>query len=307
VEDGGIICQGMSGQAIDKKIAELLIVKLTPEVVAQSVEVQKEMDNRQDESLNYYQMRVEKCRYEAELARKRFMNVDPDNRLVALELESAWNIKLKNLDDARTFYDSQAEKNTRSRSERDYALLDNLSRNFATVFQSREISHKDKKRMVRYLIEDIILTRSDHSIRIDVRYKGHTTQSVIIDAPKQRYENCATSPDVIKFIDQAAQTKTVEEITTLLNQSGYKSGMNMFFMPNMVKQIMYAHSIPNLKERYLDQGYVICTTKAASLGISASALMAQIRSGRYQGEYVRVNSRNECVFPPEYDCDVNYV
>jgi len=304
-ESGGCICQSMSGRAIDDKISELLLAKLTPEVIAQSVEVQKELDNRQDEAINYYRMRVEKCSYEANLARKRFMGVDPDNRLVALELESAWNIKLKHLDEARNELDKQEEGLQRARNERDYSLMGTLAENFSEAFQSGDISNKDKKRMVRYLIEDVTLTRNERSILIQIRYKGHTTQTAVIDAPLSSFEAVATDPEVIKIIDSASETAFPEEIAALLNKRGYKSGKGMAFTKNMVKCIMYRHAIPSMKERYLDRGYIISAAKAASMGITATWLMELIRSGKYRGDFIRVNSRNEYVFPPEQESEVD--
>lgn len=299
VEYGGGPCQSIPGQAVDAKIAELLAARLTPDVVAQSVSAQKELDRRQDETLNYYRMRVEKCGYEAELARRRFMNVDPDNRLVALELESAWNVKLKNLDSARKECDDQTEKIERGRLERDYSAVAGLAENFAEMFQSGRISHKDRKRMARYLIEDATLTRSEQSILIQIRYRGRTTQSVAIGAPLRSYETWTTDPNVVGIIDSAAETATAEDIAVLLNRQGFRSGKGMPFTRNIVKRIMYAYSIPNMKERHLNRGFIISGVKAASMGITASALMGMIRSGKFQGECVRVNARNEYVFPPE--------
>jgi DNA invertase Pin-like site-specific DNA recombinase len=304
-EYSGSICQSMSGKAVDDKIVELLKAKLTPEIIAQSIEVQKELDSRQDETLNYYRMRVEKCNYEANIARKRFMSVDPDNRLVALELESAWNIKLKNLDDARNELAEQEESLQRANNERDYSLLDNLAENFSEIFQSKDISNKDRKRMVRYLIEDVVLTRNERSILIQIRYKGHTTQTAEIDAPLPGFEACATKPEVIKIIDSTSETTFVEDIVDILNGQGFKSGKGMPFTPNLVKSVMYKHSIATMKERYLNRGYITIAMKAASMGISTTWLMELIKSGKYQGEHIRVNSRNEYVFPPEQESGVN--
>jgi DNA invertase Pin-like site-specific DNA recombinase len=301
VEYGGDVCQSIPGRPIDEKIAELLVARLTPEVIAQSVAVQKELDNRQGETLNYYRMRVEKCGYDAELARRRFMNVDPDNRLVALELESAWNIRLKDLDDSRKEYDDQAVKIERAICERNYASVDNLAENFSCMFLSDDTDNKDKKRMVRYLIEDVTLDRSDQDIRIQIRYRGHTTQSVAIAAPVKSYEKWATSPEVISIIDHEAETGTVNEIAILLNRQGFMSGKGRTFTPNIVKRIMYNYSIPNIKERCLNRGYITSAAKAALMGITSSELMYLIRSGDYEQEYIKVNSRNECVFPPEND------
>ena len=300
------VCQNIHGQAVDEKITALLLSRLTPEVVGQAVMVQKELDKRQDEAMNYYQMRVDKCRYETELARRRFMNVDPDNRLVALELESSWNIKLRDLDNAREEYDRQAEKAERERIARDYSLTDGLDERFSEAFRSDSVRWKDKKRMARYLIEDVTLKRVGQSVHIQIRYRGHTTQSVAVDSPKRSHENWTTAPEVVGFIDRSAENHFVEDIASLLCKQGFASGKGRPFTANIVKRIMYAYSIPNMKERYLDRGYVTSVVKAASLGISTTALMWQVRSGKYCGEYVRVNSKNECVFPPGQDCEVRH-
>ena len=295
------VCQSIHGEAVDEKITELLLAKLTPEVIEQAVAVQEELDKRQGETLNYYRMRVDKSKYEAELARRRFMNVDPENRLVALELESSWNVKLRDLDNARSEYDREAEMFEQGAVTRNYALLDNLAEQFSEAFRSGSVSWKDKKRMVRYLIEDIHLTRAERSILVQIRYKGLTTQTVMVEAPKLNYEGWTTDPEVLSIIGKAAESFPAEDISPILNKQGFKSGKGHTFTPNIVKRIMYAYSIPSLKERYLDRGYVTCAEKAASMGITPSGLTYQIRSGKYKGEFVRVNSKNECLFPPDWN------
>jgi DNA invertase Pin-like site-specific DNA recombinase len=299
VEHGGGVCQTIRGAAVDEKIKELLAERLTPEAIAASISVQKELDKRRSESLNYYLMRVEKCRYDAELARRRFMNVDPDNRLVALELESGWNVKLKCLDDAKNEYDSHLESAKREMGDRDYSMADGLADSFPKLIMSDSVSVKDKKRMARYLIEDVTLTRIDRRVRIEILYKGHTTQTVTVNTPTPASERWTTSPDVIRFIDDAAETHTTEEICALLNQHGYSSGKGHLFSPSIVRHVMYAHSIPSKKTRYMSRGYVTVDIKAAALGITAEGLTYRIRSGIFKGEYVCVNDKNEYLFPPE--------
>ena len=153
--------------------------------------------------------------------------------------------------------------------------------------------------MARYLIEDVVLTKDEQGVRIQIRYRGHTTQSVTIGLPKRSYENWTTNPDVIKLIDKAAETLTAEEIASLLSRQGFNSGKGCPFTANIVKRVMYAYSIPSMKERYLDRGYITSAAKAISMGITSSELMRLIRKDKYQGEYISVNSRNECVFPAE--------
>jgi len=306
VDEAEKICQSIHGEAIDEKITDLLLTRLTPEAVGRAVSVQKELERRQGETINYYKMRVDKCAYESELARKRFINVDPDNRLVALELESSWNIRLKELADARDEYYRQVEKIERSSDGCDYSLLDNIADRFSEAFQSCDVNPKDKKRMVRYLIEDVTLDKDGQDIHVHVRYKGHTTQSVIIKTPLHSYERWATSPEALSIMDDAAETMNIGDIAELLNQKGLRTGRGKPFTKLLVRKIMYTHSIPPLKKRLLDRGYQNIAAVAASMGISPNALRYQIKSGKYHGNYICVSSNNgEYLFPPIHICEVS--
>lgn len=85
----------------------------------------------------------------------------------------------------------------------------------------------------------------------------------------------------------------------LLNQEGYKSGKGLTFSNINVRSIMRLYSIPNKKKRYIDRGYITTAEKAAIMGISPFKLYKLISSGKYQGEYVSVNTKNELLFPLE--------
>ena len=202
----GKLCQSIPGLMIDRKISELLVKRLTPDAIKQAISVQRELDNRQSETLTFFQMRVNRSEYEAELARKRYMSVDPDNRLVALQLEASWNKVLKELDDARNEYAYQVETVERIRKERDYQSIEYLPSSFSEAFLSSDVSFRDKKRMVRYLIEDVTLSKTEQKILIKIRFKGDTTQVIEIDAPLRADKLWVTDPDVVKFIDTTAGT-----------------------------------------------------------------------------------------------------
>lgn len=295
----GKLCQSIPGLMVDRKISELLVERLTPDAIEQAISVQRELDNRQSETLTFFQMRVNRSEYEAELARKRYMRVDPGNRLVALQLEASWNKALKELDDARNEHAYQVEAVERIRKERDYQSIECLPRSFSEAFLSSDVSFRDKKRMVRYLIEDVTLSKGEHKVLVQIHFKGDTTQVIEMDAPLRADELWVTNPDVVKFIDTAAGNYCEDEIATLLNQEGYKSGKGFAFSNINVRSIMRLYSIPNKKKRYIDRGYITTAKKAAVMGISPFKLYKLISSGKYQGEYVSVNTKNELLFPLE--------
>jgi len=291
------LCQSIQGYYIDQKISELLVARLTPEAVEQAVSVQKELDNRRSESLTFFQLRVDRSEYEVRLARKRYMSVDPENRLVALQLETSWNKAIKELDDARAEYAYQTEVAERLKKERDYSSVEDLPRSFSEAFLSDDVSYRDKKRMVRYLIEDVTLLKSDGKILIQIRFKGNTTQVIEMDAPINSFKKLATNPAVIQYIDAAAEDHCNTEIAEMLNQEGYKSGRGQVFSKHTVRGLMRLYSIPSKKERYMDRGYITAPEKAVIMGVSHAHLHQLVKSGKYNGEYVRVNTKNEVLFP----------
>lgn len=95
IEHGEPICQHIPGAAIDEAVGNILVDAVTPITLEVALAVQQELQSRLDEADRLRQQQEERARYEAELARRRYLRVDPDNRLVADSLEADWNGKLE--------------------------------------------------------------------------------------------------------------------------------------------------------------------------------------------------------------------
>src|SRR5260221_6370389 len=110
VRRGGKICQTVSGKAVDAAIGALLVELVTPMNLEVTLAVQCELESRAAEMDVARRQHVERTRYEAELARRRYMNVDPDNRLVANTLEAEWNERLRIHGEAAAEYDRRVQE-----------------------------------------------------------------------------------------------------------------------------------------------------------------------------------------------------
>jgi len=98
VERGEPACQGINGESIDQAISELMIGSMTPLALEVALIVQKELELRTNQIDDLRKQEIERAKYEADLARRRYMLVDPENRLVAGSLEAEWNRKLRDLE-----------------------------------------------------------------------------------------------------------------------------------------------------------------------------------------------------------------
>ena len=133
----------------------------------------------QAESLRLKQ--VEQARYEAEIAKRRFLRCDPDNRLVAGTLEADWNDKLRGLEQAQEEYERQ---HNAARSELDQATRAKvlaLAQDFPRVWNDPRTAQRERKRMLALLIEDVTLIYAD-VITVHIRFRGGQTRTLSFGA-----------------------------------------------------------------------------------------------------------------------------
>ena len=112
IAHGRRICQAVPGAGLDERIGQLLIDTLTPLAIEAALTVTAELEHRADQADALRAAHVERARYHADLARRRYLAVDPANRLVADTLEADWNTALRALSQAQDAYDQARKNNT---------------------------------------------------------------------------------------------------------------------------------------------------------------------------------------------------
>jgi hypothetical protein len=177
IEHGEPICQSIPGAGIDQAVGELLIASVTPVALEVALSVQQELKTRVEEADRLRQAQVERARYEADLGRRRYIHVDPANRLVADALESEWNSKLRALEEAQREYERQRQLDGRVFTDEERTKILALATDFPRLWQNPKTPERERKRMVRLLLEDVTLLR-DQEITMHVRFKGGVAQTL---------------------------------------------------------------------------------------------------------------------------------
>ena len=232
-------CQGIPGSGIDEAIGELLLEMLTPATLEVALAVQQELRQRLDEADGLRRQQVERARYEADLARQRYMSVDPNNRFVADALEADWNDKLRALTEAQERFERQSQADRAVLDERGRAQILALSTDFSRVWRDPKTPDRDRKRIVRLLVEDVALVKAER-ITAQVRFKGGSARTLILSIPPPAWVMRQTSPEVIAEIDGLLNHHTEAQIAGLLNEQGRRSGKGRPFTPRLVGQIRRA-------------------------------------------------------------------
>lgn len=295
VRRAGKPCQWVHGLAVDEAVGALLLQTLAPAAIEVALAVQDEIAQRIEQAAARRQVQLERARYEAELARRRYAKVDPDNRLVADALEADWNQRLRELDDlqrehVRQQHDEQAQLDAPARQR-----IADLARDFPSVWNDSRTSALERKRMLALLVEDVTLVAGS-SIAVHVRWRGGRTQSLCVDKPRPIAQIRKTPPDVVKLIDELLQTSTDIQTATRLNELGHRNWRGEAFSPKKVEVVRKAYKLRSRFERLREQGMLTGDEMAQQLGVSATTVHQLGRQGVLARHLYGNNHR--CLYEP---------
>ena len=228
VRRGRRLCQQIRGFALDQAISALLIELMTPMTIDIALAVQQAIEARIGETDTLRRTQLERARYEAELARRRYMKADPDNRLVVNHLEAEWNNKLRIHLTAQEEYEQQTEQEKRLIDTHTRQQLLSLVEDFPRVWNDATVAPRERKRIVRLLIEDVTLLKTD-VITAHVRLRGGATRTLTVPIGLQSWMIRKTPAQVVSTIDELLDTHSEIEITAILNERGYRTYRQMLY------------------------------------------------------------------------------
>ena len=152
-------CQSIAGSPIDAAIGVLVAEKMTPAAVDLALEIRREIETRQQEADRLRSRAVERAQFEADLAQRRFMLVDPSNRLVADTLEAEWNSKLRTLAQAREEREQARQQNQLIVDDAIRQRLLMMTTDFKKLWNDPTTPNRERKRLLACIIEDATLTK----------------------------------------------------------------------------------------------------------------------------------------------------
>ena len=212
IKNGKSACQIVMGEKVDGQIAKLLLKMLNPLTLEVALKVQNELNTRKLETDKFYKQQVERVRYEMELARKRYMLVDPQNRLVATELEAEWNQKLRELEKAQQDYEKKKDIDLKKEADFSKSDIMQIVSDFTDLWDNKNVSFKDKKRMLRLLIEDVTLKNDDKKVIANIRFRGGRSKTLLIDRKLPMFEARKISDKIISEVDELTEDYVPSEV-----------------------------------------------------------------------------------------------
>ncbi len=288
-------CQVVPGTGLDDAIGEVILEAVSPASLEVALEVFEEIRTRRAEVDRIRRAHVERAREEVEIARRQYMLVRPENRLVADALEGQWNAKLALLSQAEDDYRKTKEDPSEVTAE-GKDRIEALARDLPRVWKDPRTSARDKKRMLRLLVEDVTLTREAPMIRIDIRWKGGATTSFTRPLPLRATELFRTPSSIVEIIRLLAKSETDGDIARILDIRVIRPVRGKRFTSGSVGFIRRAYGIESLWQLYRKEGWLMNAEMAKLLGMHPQTTRRFAAEGLLQAR--KANDRGELLFKP---------
>ena len=292
-------CQTIPGAGIDTAIATLLIDTLTPLALETALAVADELTTRAEAADRLRATTVTRAQYHADQTRRRYLAVDPTNRLVADALEADYNDALRQLTEATDAYEHAKHQATGPLSQAERTRITTLAADIPTLFNDPATPPRERKRMVRLLIDDVTLRRGE-TITAQIRLKGGQTRTLNLPRPLPTWQLRQTPPDVVTTIDELLNEHTDSQIAAILTGQGLTSGTGQPLSPRLISGIRRAYQLRSHTQRLRDDGLLTLTEIARRLHISPSTVKHWRNNGLLTGRLA--NDKGEYLYhmpPPD--------
>jgi DNA invertase Pin-like site-specific DNA recombinase len=272
-------CQILPGGEVDKAIGRLLVTTITPLTLELTLAVQAELETRLDEVDRLRRQQIERVEHEAERARRRYLHVDPTNRLVAASLEADWNDRLRAVAETRDRVEQQRAADRAAFDERAQQRIRALAADVPAVWDAPATTPRERKRILGLLLEDVTLLRQDDQITLSIRFRGGATTTLRVPVRIGAWRGRKTPPTVVARAATLLASHTDADVAALLNADGLTTGAEAPFDVAAMQWLRQRYGLSSRREHLLAAGTLTAAHLAARLGITAS----QVRHWRADG------------------------
>ena len=239
-------CLSVPAPPLDQAITDRLLTAITPVTIELALAALTSLEQRDHEIGAQWRMRIERARYEADLAERRYESVDPSNRLIASTLEQRWNDAMQRLHDLQAELTDFERQTMRAVTAEQKQQIRQLAENFPRLWAAPTTAPRDRKRILRLLVRDVTVSKGPEPkiVRLHIRWQSGATETLEVPQRPNRADTIRYPARFVTRIRELAVTRHDDEIVQLLNAEGCQSSTGKPFTPSMLKYLRYKHQIP---------------------------------------------------------------
>jgi DNA invertase Pin-like site-specific DNA recombinase len=283
------VCQNLPADPIDAHVVQAFLQALSPVELDLYGKAVAALRQDEEQVRQAQQQQIERLRYQARLAERQYNQADPDNRLVAAELERRWEAALRELQEAEAKQQREQQQprtpEVLSPEEREAFLQ--AGKKIPELWRQGRLTPQQQKAFLRCLIDKVVVHRSaPDTLQVRIVWRGGDTTAAVLPVTVGALARLSSAKEMEQEILRLAKAgKTDEEIAALLTQQGHRSPKHATVLPSTVRILRLRHRLFRKRSQSHPRripGKLTVPQLAQTLGITSHWIYDRIHNGTIQ-------------------------
>lgn len=283
-------CLRVGGVRIDEAVAQAFLQAVAPAGLEAALQAETNIEAEHEAAISQWRLQVERARYEAERAERRYRTVEPENRLVARTLEAQWEERLTELAAAEADLARRERQHLVHLTDQQREQIRTLGTDLSQVWKAPTTSDRERKELLHALLEEanISIDRPESKARLTLRWRGGLISQLDVSLWRCKQSPNRTDEDTLDLVRRLAQHYSDATIAGILNRQGRLTGQGLRFNANRVGNLRRHWQIPRFEPPQDPvEGQLVTIEKAAEiLGVAPSTVHRWLADGFIAGEQI---------------------
>jgi len=277
-------CFSLGGKRIDETIAAEMLRAVAPMAIEAAEEAERMLRDEDQDRGRIAELELQQAQYDASLAERRYAACDPDNRLIAAQLEKAWETALQRVERCRERLDRMQTPDACDARPNFTGLADDLS----AAWKAPRTTMRTRQRMVRALITEIVadVDEAIGEIVLVIHWKGGQHSELRVRKPRAGEHGCHTPEEALAIMRSMATRWSDEEIAASLNRMGMPTGQGKTWTAHRVSSVRRVNGIRAYRSAEKNGEWLTMSEAAAKLGVSHHQVRKLIKAAVLKSEQI---------------------
>ncbi|MGO9236276.1 MAG: recombinase family protein [Methylocella sp.] len=278
-------CMTFGGTRVEAALARELLRAVEPMAIEAALEAERMRMGNQDEQRRIVELELQQARYEASLAERRYAACDPDNRLIAAQLEKSWETALRRVEVCRSRLEEKTKAPSTVANTPDFI---GLAGDLDAAWNAPSVTMRARQQLLRALIIDIIADVDEvaREVILTIHWRGGQHSQLRVRKPKSGEHGCRTPDEAMAVIRSMAARWSDEHIAASLNRMGMRTGQGKTWTAHRVSSLRRVNGVHAYRSAEKNGEWLTMSDAAKLLGVSHHAIRRVIKDGILAAEQV---------------------
>jgi hypothetical protein len=273
-------CISFGALRVDQAVGVEIVRLLQPLGVEAAVHAITDCEHQAGEKQRQLELALEQARFEAARARRQYDAVDPDNRLVAGELERRWNAALVAVDTLEKELEAVVRQRPAALNTEERHRLLQMGADLEAAWHHPAATAATRKRIIRAVLREVMARVEDDQIQLLLHWQGGDHTRLTVRKNRRGQTRWTVEPETIDLIRACARLMPDKAIAGMLNRTGKRTGRLNGWTQSRVRGFRNAHGIAVYMDgEWAERGEVTLTEAAGMLDLSPMTMLRWIRAG----------------------------